>query len=322
MLYSLVKIAIRVAGILFFNKRIVQQRKFLNQEGPLLIAANHPNSFLDAVVLAMLFKRPIWSLARGDAFKKKWHRYLLTHLKLLPVYREREGVENLGINYQTFDACKQIFKNNGIVLIFSEGLCVNEWHLRPLKKGTARLAISCWKEGIPLKVLPVGLNYSSFKKWGKNVFINLAPPISANGFDLTSTDGQLNLAFTTTLKQALAPLVMEIPTTDTTLQQKMLSVPTPLWVKIVLLLPALLGYVLHAPLYWCIQVVSRKKVKEPAHYDSLMLAYLLLTYPCYLLVMALAAYAVTGSGYAWASLLVLPFLAWCVVKVKPHTDRG
>ena len=54
--------------------------------------------------------------------------------------------------------------------IFSEGKCINEWHLRPLKKGTARLAISSWEENIPLEVLPVGINYSSFRRFGKNVY--------------------------------------------------------------------------------------------------------------------------------------------------------
>ena len=140
--------------------------------GPLLLAANHPNSFLDAVILDILFKKPIWSLARGDVFKKPFYIKLLTKLKILPVYRTSEGVENLEANYQTFDSCKEIFQQNGIVLMFSEGKCINEWHLRPLKKGTARLATTSWQEGIDVKVLPVGINYSSFRKFGKNIFLN------------------------------------------------------------------------------------------------------------------------------------------------------
>ena len=42
---------------------------------------------------------------------------------MFPVYRTSEGVENLGINYETFDECKNIFKKNGVVLIFSEAKC-------------------------------------------------------------------------------------------------------------------------------------------------------------------------------------------------------
>ena len=106
----------------------------LNEKGPLLLACNHPNSFLDSVILNTLFEQPVWSLARGDVFKKPFYAKLLTALKILPVYRTSEGVENLSENYKTFDACIRIFKSNGIVTIYSEGKCINEWHLRPLKK--------------------------------------------------------------------------------------------------------------------------------------------------------------------------------------------
>src|SRR5690606_20270990 len=123
---------------------------------------------------------PIWSLARGDVFKKKWAQKILHALKILPVYRVSEGVENLSSNYDTFNACIELFKQNGLVLIFSEGKCINEWHLRPLKKGTARLAMSCWKQQIPLRVLPVGINYSSFREYGKNISLYFRTPIKSD----------------------------------------------------------------------------------------------------------------------------------------------
>jgi 1-acyl-sn-glycerol-3-phosphate acyltransferase len=111
---------------------MIQNKKVLNHKGPLLIACNHPNSFLDAIILAALFKKPIYSLARGDVFKNKRIARILTALKILPVFRISEGAENLNTNYDTFAKCREIFKQNGIVLIFSEGLCINEWKLRAL----------------------------------------------------------------------------------------------------------------------------------------------------------------------------------------------
>ena len=163
MLYAFVKVLAKIAIKFYCRDITINNKEFLQLDGPLLLAVNHPNSFLDAIILCTLFDKPVYSLARGDAFKNKLFAKLLFKLKLLPVYRVSEGVENLEENYKTFDLCKKIFKQNGIVLIFSEGKCVNEWHLRPLKKGTASLAISSWEDGIPLKVLPVGINYSSFK---------------------------------------------------------------------------------------------------------------------------------------------------------------
>ncbi|MEO8823714.1 MAG: 1-acyl-sn-glycerol-3-phosphate acyltransferase, partial [Ginsengibacter sp.] len=121
MLYKILFYPSKLA-IHFYCRRIdINHKKWLNEKGPLLIAANHPNSFLDAIILSSLFKRPVYSLARGDAFAGKWIIKILTSLNMLPVYRMSEGTENLGLNYSTFEACKKLFEVDKIVLIFSEG---------------------------------------------------------------------------------------------------------------------------------------------------------------------------------------------------------
>src|SRR5687767_15092950 len=56
---------------LYCRKITINQPENLKLQGPLLIAANHPNSFLDGMIVTTLFKHPVYSLARGDAFKKK-----------------------------------------------------------------------------------------------------------------------------------------------------------------------------------------------------------------------------------------------------------
>ncbi|HEX7846029.1 MAG TPA: 1-acyl-sn-glycerol-3-phosphate acyltransferase, partial [Chitinophagaceae bacterium] len=180
MFYRILKPFIRLAILIFCRKIIINKPALLKSKGPILLACNHPNSFLDSVIINALFQQPVWSLARGDAFKKPFYARLLAALKILPVFRTSEGVENLAENYKTFDACIEIFKKKGIVLIYSEGKCINEWHLRPLKKGTARLAIRAFEENIPLQVLPVGINYSSFHRFGKNMFINFGNIITVS----------------------------------------------------------------------------------------------------------------------------------------------
>ncbi|MEO7265159.1 MAG: hypothetical protein ABIW38_09615, partial [Ferruginibacter sp.] len=42
----------------------------------------------------------------------------------------------------------------------------------------ARLALSAWAEGIPLKILPVGINYNSFTSFGKIIHVNFGTIIS------------------------------------------------------------------------------------------------------------------------------------------------
>ena len=155
----------------------------MGRQGPLLLACNHPNSFFDAVLLGAYFDKPVHYLARGDAFRNPWAGKILTALKAIPIYRLREGKEYLALNDATFERCSEILKSGGIVLIFAEGLCLHQWKLQPLKKGTARIALNVWKEESMQQnftVLPVSLNYSTFKSFNKNVLVHFGKPISYN----------------------------------------------------------------------------------------------------------------------------------------------
>jgi 1-acyl-sn-glycerol-3-phosphate acyltransferase len=179
-LYYLIKSWVR-AGLLFYcGKVVINNRNILNERGPLLLACNHPNSFFDAILLGALFKNPVHFLARGDAFKNPIAKKILTALNAIPIYRLSEGKEYLALNDAIFERCNQILKDKGIVLIFSEGLCVNQWELRPLKKGSARIAINAWNQEVIAKtfrVLPVSLNYNSFTIFWKKIIIEFGEPI-------------------------------------------------------------------------------------------------------------------------------------------------
>src|SRR5690606_20650045 len=187
---------------------MINKPEWFNQRGPLLIAANHPNSFLDAIVISTLFRHPVHSLVRGDVYINRFYSFLLNQLNMLPVYRLSEGAENLENNYSTFERCREVFRKNGIVLIFSEGRCINEWKLRSLKKGTARLAMSAWQQGIPLNVIPVGINFSSFRRFGKDIHLNFGKPIST-GEIAYPEGGKAITVFNNRLHSELKNLVYE-----------------------------------------------------------------------------------------------------------------
>ena len=320
LLYSFLKIYVRLASLIFCRKIVVNNPALLKENGPLLIASNHPNSFLDAIILDILFEQPVWSLARGDAFVNKPINRLFQSFKILPVYRTSEGVENLSSNYKTFDACIGIFRKNGIVQIFSEGKCINEWHLRPLKKGTARLAFSCWEKNIPLKVLPLAINYSSFRKFGKNIFINTGEIISKENLDMNIADGLRNQQFNNLLRQQLEKIVFEIEKNNWSRKKKLLELKTPLWKKVILFVPALIGFLIHAPLYLPAKYLVLRKAYDNDHYDSILIGVLIFTYPVYLMLITLIAFLIFISGWIFLLLIILPFTAWSYVQVKRQTD--
>jgi len=321
MLYSILKVIVRLAAKIFCRKIIINNPELLKEKGPMILACSHPNSFLDAVLMDILFEKPIWSLTRGDAFLNKRITRVFYKLKMLPVYRPSEGVENLSENYKTFDACIELFKRHQIVLIFSEGLCTNEWHLRSLKKGTARLAYKCQQENIPLKILPVGINYSSFKRFGKNLFVNFGNIFTANDFDKNLSDGVWNQVFNNTLQQELCPLVFEIEKNDKAKQKELLEIKPSLLTKILLAIPAAIGWLAHAPFYLPIKYWVFKKYDKTVHIDSMLIAIPLFSYPFYLLLITLILFFTLNIWWVFLVFIILPFTAWSYVQVKEQLDK-
>lgn len=320
MLYSFVKIIARLALPIYCRDIEINRKELLKHKGPLLLAANHPNSFLDAIILCTLFDGTVYSLARGDAFKNKLAARFLMLFKMFPVYRFSEGVENMDENYKTFDQCKELFKKNGIVLIFSEGRCINEWHLRPLKKGTARLAISSWQHGIDLKVLPVAINYSSFKKFGKNIKLSFGHIITREHIDYHDSHGNAIKQFNETLRPELSKHVFEIENDDSTALHKKFFITQPLLNRILLFIPAIAGLIIHAPLFYFTKWLGNSLIKEDSHDDAKLIAFLFILYPAYLLLLLVISYIVTGSWLAIFLLLILPFTAWSYVQLKKQLD--
>jgi 1-acyl-sn-glycerol-3-phosphate acyltransferase len=295
---------------------VVNKQEWLQAKGPLLLACNHPNSFLDGLLLTVLFEDIVYSLARGDAFRKPWHGRLLRWLHLLPLYRTSEGVENLEINYTTFNACKEVFRQGGIVVIFSEGRCVNEWHLRPLRKGTARLAISAWEDEIPLTVLPVGLNYSAFRTIGQTVYINFGHPLNREDVMAHRTDGKMFLTFNDQLRSELDKLVWEIAPLEAMKKERFFPSSVPLWKIVLLAAPAFIGFVIHSPLYFAARAVTKAYFNND-HFDSVLASLLMLSYPIFLLI----CFLLIGLFWSWlvalAALFILPFTVWSFIQVKP-----
>ena len=316
MLYKLLKIPATIGFRLYCRHLKVNNKAAFDLNGPLIIACNHPNSFLDAIVISALFKRPVYSLARGDAFKKPFIAKILRSLKMLPVYRTSEGVENMEHNYSTFDACRQLFKKNGIVLIFSEGRCINEWHLRPLKKGTARLALSSWEEGIDVKILPAGLNYQSFHSYDKDIHLLFGKIISKEDVDHNNGFGRSVLSFNNLLLKEMQPLVYEIAPGDDKKLKDHFEVKVPAWKKLLLAIPAAAGALLHFPLHYTAQFFAKKYGSNNDHHDSIFIAVLFIFYPLYLTILTIIAYFFACSWYSLLLLPLLPLCAWSYLQVK------
>ncbi len=276
-------------------------RESLLVRGPVLIVANHPNSFLDAIIIGSLFNRPVHFLARGDAFHKPWHAKLLRILNMIPVYRLSEGKENLYLNEAAFQKSKEVLSQKGIVLIFIEGICVHKHELQPFKKGAARIALES-KTKSDLQILPVGIAYDSFEHFGKAINIDFGKPIRVKSLFPFEEEARSIRHFNAVLYEEINKRI-SVPVsikTDQTIK------------KIILFIPAVIGYLLHIPLYAPLKKFLQKKTKGTVFFDSVLFGSLLFLYPLYLIIVT------TTLAFVYPHIIyivaVLPFLAWCAVQ--------
>ncbi len=318
MLYHFLHFPAKLALLIWCKYLRVNNKEILKVNGPLLIAANHPNSFLDAILLCTIFKQPIYSLARGDAFKNNFVAKILRSLKMFPVYRVSEGVENLEENYSTFKDCINIFKQNGIVLIFSEGKCINEWHLRTLKKGTARLVITAWEQNIPLQIIPLGINYHSFSDFGKIINLNFGNIIAKKDINLAGDNsfGATVKTFNSILKNELEQLVYEIPKANKIDIENKFSSKKNTLIRFLYFIPAMVGFIINAPLYLPIKHFAKKRFSKIDHYDSVVVGLLFLLYPFYLLLVSAIFCLFINTTWSLLIIFIVPFCAYCYLHYK------
>jgi 1-acyl-sn-glycerol-3-phosphate acyltransferase len=274
--------------------------------GPLLITANHPNSFLDAIIIATIFNKPIHFLARGDAFNKPWHNVLLRTLHMFPIYRMSEGKEFLKLNAAAIENSRNVLRKNGIVLIFIEGICVNKHELQPFKKSAARIASNCWKEGIPLKILPLGLAYSSFNKMGKSVLIQTEEIMNQKTLMPFEEEPRNYVFFNEILFEKIEKLV-KIPDVKPS---------STFFIKLL----GKLGYLIHYPLFFLVRRIVLVKTKKTVFYDSVLFGSLFFCYPIYLVVLGIFLSMISLPIFYILLLIFLhPLLAYFATSTRKLT---
>jgi hypothetical protein len=224
---------------------------------------------------------------------------------MFPVYRLREGKEYLGLNAAAFENSRKVLSKKGIVLIFIEGICVNKHELQPFKKGAARIASACWKEGIPLQILPLGIGYSSIGKMGRSVAVETGQLLNQKDLMNQQEESKNRVQFNQLLFQKIQALIT-VPEFNT-----VSSGPK-----------KILGYVgniLHQPLYRALSAFVRKKTINTVFYDSVLFCLLFFCYPIYLVLLGLLL-SLSPIHFIYVLLIIIahPFLAYFATSTKIH----
>ncbi|RPA69712.1 acyl-phosphate glycerol 3-phosphate acyltransferase [Cyclobacteriaceae bacterium YHN15] len=181
---AVLRLIVKLALHIYFKKIRVFGKENLPKNKAVIIVCNHQNALIDPLMIATHTQLKPSFLTRASAFKNPIAAKLLDFIRMIPIYRVRDGIDNMGKNKETFDKSVNILLNNGSILIFGEGNHDLHRSLRPLKKGFSRIAFMTLESNpeLDLVILPVGINYSNHKKSGSNVSIYIGKPFPATDF--------------------------------------------------------------------------------------------------------------------------------------------
>ncbi|MFV8756693.1 lysophospholipid acyltransferase family protein [Nannocystaceae bacterium ST9] len=168
---------------IFFRRIEVVGGERVPDAGPVLYVLNHPNGLLDPLFILCLSPRPVTFLAKAPLF----HTFLIKHFvrafECLPVYRAVDG-EDPSKNRASIEASIAGLGKGRALALFPEGKSHSEPWIEPLKTGAARIALSASASSEPVRIVPVGLDYSAKTTFRSHALLIYGEPIVTPKIDL------------------------------------------------------------------------------------------------------------------------------------------
>jgi 1-acyl-sn-glycerol-3-phosphate acyltransferase len=169
----------------FYRRVIVVGRDNINPNDYLIFAPNHQNALMDALAVLFTHKGQPVFLARADIFKRKFIASILYFLKILPVYRIRDGFEAIKSNDIIFDKTIDVLRHKNGLVILPEGSHEGMRRLRQLKKGICRIAFQADEAtgfNLNIKIIPVGIEFTHYSRIRQVLTVVYGKPIEVSKF--------------------------------------------------------------------------------------------------------------------------------------------
>lgn len=160
-------------------------RENIPADGAIILAPNHCNTLMDALVILQSFKDETVFGARADMFNKKFIADIMFFLRILPMVRQRDGLRNVLKNIETGEIITETLENDVRFCVFPEGRHRPKHSLLPLGKGVSRMAMAAdeaFGDKKKIYVVPVGIEYGDYFRFRGTALVNIGKPIDAGEF--------------------------------------------------------------------------------------------------------------------------------------------
>jgi hypothetical protein len=179
MLYAIFRVIVSLVLKLSLKRIHISGLENIHPDKPQILASNHPNGFIEPLVMACFFPRPLYFLVRGDVFENPLLKPILEATHQIPVFRFKDGFSNLRKNAGTIGTSVNVLVDRKALLIFVEGGTLSVKKLRPLQKGVARIASDAFSlsKVHDLEIVPVGINFTYPTAMASEVMLCAGTPI-------------------------------------------------------------------------------------------------------------------------------------------------
>ena len=250
-------------------------------DGAIIFAPNHTNALCDAMCILGIDRRQKVFVARADIFKEPKRARILTWLKIMPINRVRDGLDEVRHNDETINKAVDTLRDGVPFCILPEGTHRPMHSLLPLNKGIFRIALQAndtFGDEKPIYIVPVGLEYGDYYHLWDSVTVNIGKPINVTEFcrqhaELTYPQQMMALREELTLR--MRELILWVPDDEHYDENIAKLLPPkkrlPRWVAYplaLILFPLfVLSLLMTIPL-WGMWLFIQKKVKDPAFHNS------------------------------------------------------
>ncbi len=115
---AILRLAVKIALHVYFSQIKVYGKANIPKGKAVLIVSNHQNALIDPTLIATHTNLKPHFLTRASVFKKSFVATLLDFIRMIPIYRVRDGINNMEKNNETFDKSVNILLENGSIVIF------------------------------------------------------------------------------------------------------------------------------------------------------------------------------------------------------------
>ena len=183
-LYSFLRPYVDFVVRLSYREMRFVGRERIPKDSAIIFAPNHTGTLMDALVLLAMDRSPKVFVARADIFKKPILAKIFAFLKIMPIMRMRDGIDEVKRNNETIERAVDVLRDNIPFCIFPEGMHQTKFSTLPLSKGIFRIAFQAQElmTDKPLYIVPMGIRYGNFFRFRSTVRIQIGEPINVGAF--------------------------------------------------------------------------------------------------------------------------------------------